>query len=226
MLHYKTKNKDENNKEKEKSEANWVFPFIFMTFSLLVSCLWSWTRCSPKFLSISSSQGSSYSPLLCQTWAMSASSCKELAAHVPCVVEPKFMCLTQSGQTNLTQSGQSLEQRKVYCRAKQGECVACAQTTPWWFSGKFLKAKYWMRVAGCVTFFRLVGGEFTGRCSRNLVLSLKLTLLYLGGSLSSCRRTQRYIVIYILWGGTKALLYRCTIVYWLLFLCFCIPSPP
>ena len=39
---------------------------------------------------------------------------------------------------------------------------------------EFLKAKFGVRAAVCVTFFWLVGGEVRGQCSRNLVLSLKL----------------------------------------------------
>ena len=67
---------------------------------------------------------------------------------------------------------QSLEQRKVYCRAKQGERVGHAQEpqTPWWFWGRSFIGKIW----GCVTFFWLVGGEATGRGSSSLVLSLEL----------------------------------------------------
>ena len=38
-----------------------------------------------------------------------------------------------------------------------------------------------MRAAGCVTLFWLVGSEVTGRCFRNLDVSLKLTILHLGG---------------------------------------------
>lgn len=38
-----------------------------------------------------------------------------------------------------------------------------------------------MRAAGCVTLFWLVGSELTGRCVRNLDVSLKLTILHLGG---------------------------------------------
>ena len=34
--------------------------------------------------------------------------------------------------------------------------------------------RFRVKTAGCVTLFWLVGGEITGRCSRNLVLSLKL----------------------------------------------------
>ena len=47
------------------------------------------------------------------------------------------------------------------------------------------------------------------------------SIFHLGGSLTSCR-TQRYIIIYIPWGGIRILLYHCTIV-WLPFLCSCIP---
>ena len=39
---------------------------------------------------------------------------------------------------------------------------------------EFLKAKFGVRVVGCVIFFGLVGGKIVGWCSRNLVLSLKL----------------------------------------------------
>ena len=43
------------------------------------------------------------------------------------------------------------------------------------FGGEeFLKAKFWMRATGCVTFFWLVNGEVKRWCFRNLVLSLKL----------------------------------------------------
>ena len=46
-----------------------------------------------------------------------------------------------------------------------------------------------------------------------------LSVLHLGGGLSSCR-TQRYFIMYIPWGGTRALLYHC-----LLFDClFSVPA--
>ena len=93
------------------------------------------------------------------------------------------------------------------------------------FREEFLKAKFGVRAAGCVTFFWLVGGEVTGWYSRNLVLSL-VTILHLGGGLSSYRRTQRCIVIYTTWGGTRTMLYCCTIVSWLLFPCVSISSLP
>ena len=53
----------------------------------------------------------------------------------------------------------------------------------------------------------------------------EVTVLSLGGGLRSCSRTQRYIVLYPLWGGTRTLLYHCTLVSWLL-LCFFIHSLP
>ena len=76
-----------------------------------------------------------------------------------------------------------------------------------------------MRAIWSVTFFWLFSGEVTGWCSRNCVLSLKSPSL--PGGWGSCIKTERYIVMYIPWGGT--LLLHCTTV-WLLFFCFCIPS--
>lgn len=53
---------------------------------------------------------------------------------------------------------------------------SCSRDTKSWmvFRDEFLWAKFWVRDAGCVTFFRLVGGEVAGGCSRTLVLSLKM----------------------------------------------------
>ena len=100
---------------------------------------------------------------------------------------------------------------------------------PWWATelDRLSTHSFWGRgqILGylplCADFLRLVGGEVIGWCSRNLVLSLKLSssILQLGG-LSSCRTTQRccigicmcvciYIYIYIPWGGTRVLLYCC-----------------
>ena len=61
---------------------------------------------------------------------------------------------------------QSLEHRKIYCRDKQGEWVACAQknpSSPMVLGEKFLWAKFGVRAVGCVTFFLLVGDEVTGQ---------------------------------------------------------------
>ena len=69
----------------------------------------------------------------------------------------------------------SLEQRKVYCRAKQGERVARAQNPqfPDGFGGKVFICKIWGE--GCrARDLLLIGGEVRWQCSRNLVLSLKL----------------------------------------------------
>ena len=67
-----------------------------------------------------------------------------------CVFEPKFMCPVHMKL-------QSLEQRKVYCRAKQGERAAQAQkdlmNSPMAFREEFLKATFGLRAPGCVTFF-------------------------------------------------------------------------
>ena len=127
-----------------------------------------------------------------------------------------FMCL-QTVRPNKPKCG-SLEQRKGYCKAKQGEWVAYAQNpwTPWWFGGSWGE--------GC----RMYGFPLIGRWWRNSVVLQKscsqpeLTIFHLGGDLSSCRRTQRYSYIYSLSGNQDAALKSCTIVSWLLLLCFCI----
>ena len=85
---------------------------------------------------------------------------------------------------------QSLEQRKVYCKAKQGDQVIHTKKseTLQWFSEKSLYRQNlgW----GLQRMFWLIGGEVTGKSSRNLVVCIKLNILHVGGSLSSCRRTQ------------------------------------
>ena len=71
--------------------------------------------------------------------------------------------------------GSHLEQRKIYCRAEQGEWSAHAQkppNSPVVFREVFI-GKFGVRAAGCVTFCWLVG-EVTGHYSRNLILSWKL----------------------------------------------------
>ena len=133
-------------------------------------------------------------------------------------------CTVRSNKLKLP----GLEQRKVYCRAKQGYWVACAlkPQTPWWFSGRsFLKAKFGIRAAGCVTFLLLAGGEVTGQCSRDLVFRLKLPSSTWVGALVPAEELKG-IVMYNLLGGTRTLPQGCTIVSWLFLLCFCIPSLP
>ena len=92
------------------------------------------------------------------------------------------------------QKCRSLEQQKGYCRAKRGEQVALAQKHPELPDGfweKVVIGKIWGEGCRCVTFFWSVGGEVAGRCSRNLVFR-EVTILHLGGGLSSSRRAQRY----------------------------------
>ena len=93
------------------------------------------------------------------------------------------------------------------------------------FREELLKAKFGVRPAGCVTFFWLEGGEVTGWSFRNLVLSLKLPSSSWVVALVLIEEL-RDIVMYIPWGGTRTLIYSCTIVSWLFFFCFCIPSLP
>ena len=81
-----------------------------------------------------------------------------------------------------------------------------------------------MRATGCVAFFWLIGSEIAEWRSRNLVLSLKLpSSTWVGGGLSTYRRTQRYIM-YIPWAGTRTLPHDCTIVSSLLLFYSCVPS--
>ena len=64
-----------------------------------------------------------------------------------------------------------------FAGVKQGVQATHVQKTelPNGFHGMIFKAKFGVMAVGCVTFFWLVDGEVTGWCSRNLVLSLKLT---------------------------------------------------
>ena len=74
------------------------------------------------------------------------------------------------------------------------------------------------------------GGEFSRELGQRLtefkfqLIQVRgvhiFTVLHLGERLSPWR-TQWYIIMCILWGGTQTLLYHCTIV-WLPFLCSCI----
>ena len=73
--------------------------------------------------------------------------------------------------------GQTLEQRKVYCKAKQREQVTHApkpQTLQRFLGKSMFIGK--IPSGGCryVTVLWLVSGEVIGRCSRNLLFNLKL----------------------------------------------------
>ena len=67
---------------------------------------------------------------------------------------------------------------------------------------------------------RYQGGALWESCAQ-----AEVTILYLGGGLSSGRRTQGDVV-YIPWRGRRILPHGCTIVSWLFLLCFCISLPP
>ena len=100
---------------------------------------------------------------------------------------------------------QSLEQRKVYCRAKQGEYVAYAQKLriTQWFSGKSSYRQNLGWGLQGVTFFWLVAGEVTGQCSSNLVLSLKLSTSIWMGTLVPAEELKGIIIMYISCGETR-----------------------
>ena len=92
---------------------------------------------------------------------------------------------------------------------------------------EFLKAKFRVRAAECVTFFWLVGGEVTGWYSRDLVLSQKLLSSTRVGAWAPTEELKDILLcLSIPWGGTRPLLYHCINVSWLLLLCFCISSLP
>ena len=63
------------------------------------------------------------------------------------------------------------------------------------FGERFLLAKFGVRAAGCVTFFRSVGGEVTAVLQESCAQP-EITILHLDGDLSSQRITQRYCFVY------------------------------
>ena len=122
---------------------------------------------------------------------------------------------------------QNLEQRKVYCRTKQGKQMACTQENQnslMIFREKYLNAKFGARASGCVTFLWLVDSEVRGWCSRNLVFSVKSPSSTWVGALVPTELEG--VFTYIPSGRTRTLPHGCTSVAWLLLLCFCIPSIP
>ena len=93
---------------------------------------------------------------------------------------------------------QSLEHRKIYCRDKQGEWVACAQKTQTaqWFSGRSF---YRQNLGWVLCDFLLIGWWWGNRkVFQKSCAQPEVTILHLGGGLSSYRRTQRYCYIYSL----------------------------
>ena len=87
----------------------------------------------------------------------------------------------------------SLEQRKVYCRAKQGERLARAQknpNSPMVFCGDVHIGKIWGK--GCrACDFRLIGWWWD-KDAPGILYSASTWVL------SSCKRTQRYCYVYSL----------------------------
>ena len=65
------------------------------------------------------------------------------------------------------------------------------------FRGEVFTGKFGMSDSGCVTFFWLVGGEITGQCSKNPVLSLKLPSFTWVGSLVSAEELKDIILFCI-----------------------------
>ena len=135
-----------------------------------------------------------------------------------------------------------LEQRRIYCKGQARTTCSKSANSRKSFK-KDLKGKFVERAAGCVcvcvcvsvcvsvcvreretgrqTFFWLAGGEVNGWYSKNLSHQPS----------GFCRRILRYVpnsVLYmyiaIPWGGLRTLPHGYTIISWLPFLCFCIPS--
>ena len=136
----------------------------------------------------------------------------------------------------------SLEQRKVYCKGQARRTAGSCSKDPnssMVFREQFLKATFEVTAARCMTFFWLVTGVVRGWCSRNLIHQSSGSNQS-GISACSCHPPPEWralvpteqledmyqIAMSTPWGGTRTLPYHCTIVSWLLFLCFCIPSLP
>ena len=80
------------------------------------------------------------------------------------------LCACRTGRPNKPKHP-SLEQRKVYCEGQARRTSSSYSEDPNFsmaFRDEFLKATFGVKVAGCMTFFWLVGGEVTGWCFRNL----------------------------------------------------------
>ena len=123
------------------------------------------------------------------------------------------MCLTHSESKQTETSEFGAEKGLLQGQAKRmGNLCSKTPNSPMVFGEKFLKSRFGVKAAGCVTFFWLVGGEVTGRGSRNLVLSLKLPSSTWLGALVLADKLKD-IVTYIPWEGTRTLPQGCTTVY-------------
>ena len=88
-----------------------------------------------------------------------------------------------------------LEQEKVYCQDKQGECVLMLKilNSLTALSRKFLKAKFRVRAAGC-DFLLIDCWKSTRVVLQESCAQFEVTIL--SGGLSSCRRIQSYYYTY------------------------------
>ena len=140
--------------------------------------------------------------------------------------------------------GSHLEQRKIYCRAEQGEWLAHAQKLPSGFQGSFYR-QIWSK--GCrMCDFLLIGWRGNRALLQESYPQPKVAILHLGGSLSSWfftssatwealssgRRTQRYYIYVCVCvcvcvsldeepGPWPSHIFSCC---WLILFCFCVPS--
>ena len=136
------------------------------------------------------------------------------------------MCLTHSEakQTGTLEFGA----KKDLLQGQLKQQVACAQNswTPKWFWGQGVIDKIWSE--DCLLCDFLLSDWWWGNRAVALesYAQLEVAILLLDGSLSSSRRTQRYCYIHIPWWGASSCFNRCTIISWLLPLCFCFLSLP
>ena len=134
------------------------------------------------------------------------------------IVDPKFGCLTHSEAKQTETSEFGAEKDLLQGSSKNGQLLLKKPKIPDGFQGRVFIGNIWGRkTAGCVTFLWSVvrkRGQIsiishltpTSLGVQVLVPSLKLPSSTWVGSLSSSRRTQRYIVTYTPSGGTRTLL--------------------
>lgn len=96
------------------------------------------------------------------------------------MIEPNVGALTCHLANPVTDIELWWRERKstvFYCRAhakRRDSFCSKDPNFPMIFREEFLKAKFWMRPVGCMTFFWLAGDEATRWCSRTLILHWKL----------------------------------------------------
>ena len=105
-------------------------------------------------------------------------------------------CYWRQGLVPDAQWGErGLEQEKVYCQDKQGECVLMLKilNSLTALSRKFLKAKFRVRAAGC-DFLLIDCWKSTRVVLQESCAQFEVTVL--SGGLSFCRRIQSYYYTY------------------------------